>query len=124
MAYIETQQYDKAVSISLGVPADSPSRWLSIVVLGRAYARMGKRAEAAQQIAELKDLSKSRYVRPYYVAWIYAALGDKDNAFAELERSFDERDVYLNRINSDPFMDPLRDDPRFNELLRKLNLTK
>ena len=122
MSYVATGQYDKAIEISRETPADSPSRWLSVVVLGHAYAKMGKRAEAEQQIAELKDLAKTRYVRPYYIASIYAALGDKDNAFAEIERSFEERDVYLNRINSDPFMDPLRDDPRFKDLLKRINL--
>ena len=124
MAYVATQQYDKAVSISLEVPPDSPSKWLSIVVLGHAYAKMGRRADAEQQIEELQKLSNSRYVRPYYIASIYAALGDKDKAFIELNRSFDERDVYLNRLNSDPFMDPLRDDPRFDRLLKGLNLAR
>ena len=123
MAYVATQQFDKAVSISLEVPADSPSRWLSVVVLGHAYAKMGRRADAELQIAIIRDLTKSRYVRPYYIASIYAALGDRDKAFAELERSFDERDVYLNRVNSDPFMDPLRDDPRFKDLLKRLSLS-
>jgi len=123
MAYVATQQFDKAVSISLEVPADSPSRWLSVVVLGHAYAKMGRRADAELQIAIIRDLTKSRYIRPYYIASIYAALGDRDKAFAELERSFDERDVYLNRVNSDPFMDPLRDDPHFKDLLKRLSLS-
>jgi TolB-like protein/predicted Zn-dependent protease len=122
MSYVATQQYEKAISISQEVSTDSVSRWLAIVVLGHAYAKMGRRADAEKQIAELRDLAKTRYIRPYYIASIYAALGDKDNAFAELERSFQERDVYLNRINGDPFMDPLRDDPRFKTLLQRMNL--
>jgi hypothetical protein len=67
-------------------------------------------------------LGKTRYVRSYYLASIYAALGDKDRAFGELERSFEERDCYLGRMASDPFMDPLRDDARFKELMRSINL--
>jgi len=122
MAYVATGQYDAASSISSEVPQDSPSWWLSVVVLGHAYAKAGKRAEAEQQIAKLRELGKTRYIRPYYIASIYAALGDKDSAFAELERSFQERDVYLSRVNSDPFMDPLRDDPRFKDLLKRMNL--
>jgi len=122
MSYVATQQYDKAISISQEVSTDSVSRWLAIVVLGHAYARMGRRADAEQQIAQLQDLAKTRYIRPYYIASIYAALGDKDNAFAELERSFQERDVYLNRINGDPFMDPLRQDPRFADLLKRMGM--
>jgi TolB-like protein/Flp pilus assembly protein TadD len=121
-AYVYSQQYDKAVSLSLEVPADSPNRWLSCAVLGQAYAKMGKRAEAEQQISDLREFSQKRYVRPYYIAAIYAALGDKDKAFAELDRSFDERDTFLSRAKNDPFMDPLRDDPRFKVLLGKLNL--
>jgi TolB-like protein len=124
MAYVATEQYDKAVAIGREVSADSPSRWLSVVVLGHAYARMGRRADAEQQIAELRELAKTRYIRPYYIASIYAALGDKDAAFVELERSFQERDVYLNRVNGDPFMDPLRGDPRFADLIRRLGLAQ
>ena len=122
MAYVATGRFDEAVSICRAASPDSPSWPLSVVALGHAYAKMGKRAEAEQQIAQLRDLAKSRYVRPYYVASIYAALGDKDKAFTELERSYQERDAYLGRINSDPFMDPLRDDPRFKDLLKRLGL--
>ena len=122
MAYVATGRLDEAVSICRAASPDSPSWPLSVVALGHAYAKMGKRAEAEQQIAQLRDLAKSRYVRPYYVASIYAALGDKDKAFTELERSYQERDAYLGRINSDPFMDPLRDDPRFKDLLKRLGL--
>ena len=115
-------QFDEAVSLCREASPDSPSWPLSTVALGHAYAKMGKRAEAEQQIAQLRDLAKTRYVRPYYIASIYAALGDKDKAFAELERSYQERDAYLGRINGDPFMDPLRDDPRFADLIRRMGL--
>ena len=87
-----------------------------------AFAKQGKRAEAEEQIRLLRELSKTRYIRPYYLASIYATLGDKDKAFAELERSFTERDCYLGRLTVDPFMDPLRDDPRFKELRKRMGL--
>jgi TolB-like protein/Flp pilus assembly protein TadD len=122
MAYIATGRFDEAVAVCREASQDSPSWPLSVIALGHAYAKMGKRAEAEQQIAQLRDLAKTRYVRPYYIASIYAALGDKDKAFAELERSYQERDAYLGRINGDPFMDPLRDDPRFKDLLKRLGL--
>jgi hypothetical protein len=87
-----------------------------------AEARAGRRAEAEHTIAQLKEAEKTHYVRPYYVACVWAALGDKDRAFAELERSFAEKDCYIPRMKIDPFLDPLRDDPRFNDLLKRINL--
>ena len=63
-----------------------------------------------------------QYVMSYWVASIYAALGDKEHAFAELESAFAERDWYLHRLKVDPYWDTLRDDPRFKEMLKRLNL--
>jgi TolB-like protein/Tfp pilus assembly protein PilF len=121
-ALIANKKYDEAIAVGRRVSPDSPFGWMSAVVIAQAYATQGKRAEAEQQIALLRELAKTRYVRPYYIASVYAALGDKDKAFAELERSFAERDCYLGRLTVDPFMDPLRDDPRFKNLLKRMNL--
>ena len=122
-ALIANGKYDEAIAVGRRVSPDSPFGWMSAVVIGQAYANQGKRSEADQQIALLRELSKTRYVRPYYIASIYAALGDKDKAFMELEKSFAERDCYLGRLRVDPFMDPLRDDPRFKDLMKRMNLS-
>ena len=95
---------------------------MSVGVLAYAYAKQGKRAEAEQQLSRLRDQAKTRYVGVYFLAAIYAALGDKDKAFAELEESFSEKDFFLGRIAIDPAMDPLRDDPRFKSLMKRMNL--
>ena len=124
MALVLNGNYDEAIALHREVPPDSPFGWVSVVVIAHAYARQGKRAEAEQQLAVLQNLAKTHYVRPFYLASIYATLGDKDNAFAELERSFEERDCYLARISVDPFMDPLRSDPRFKSLLTRMNLPR
>jgi len=122
MALIANGKYDEAIALHRQIPPDSPFGWISVVVIAHAYAKQGKQAEAEQQLALLRDLAKTRYVRPFYLASIYATLGDKDKAFAELERSFEERDCYLGRISVDPLMDPLRTDPRFKSLLKRMNL--
>ncbi|HEY6246254.1 MAG TPA: protein kinase [Pyrinomonadaceae bacterium] len=122
MALVENGKYDEAIALSRQVAPDAPFGWVSVVVIAYAYAKQGKRAEALQQISLLNDLGKTRYVRSYYLAGIYAALGDKDQAFAELERSFVDRDCYLSRIAVDPMMDPLRSDPRYKNLLKRMNL--
>ncbi|MCA1640293.1 MAG: hypothetical protein LC768_18570, partial [Acidobacteria bacterium] len=87
-----------------------------------AYAKQGRRREAEEVIKRFKDIAKTQYVMSYYVANIYAALGDKEKVFAELERAFGERDHELHRLKIDPLMDSLRDDPRFKEMLKRLNL--
>lgn len=110
---------DEAIST---LQKDSSPVWLSSVALAHVYAKQGKRAEAERQISLLRDQAKTRYMRTYEIAGIYASLGDKDKAFAELETSFAQRDCYLGRIAIDPFMDPLRDDPRFKDLLKRMNL--
>jgi hypothetical protein len=56
------------------------------------------------------------------IATIYGALGEKDKAFAELEKAFKNRDWDLHRLKVDPFMDPLRDDSRFDEMVKRLGL--
>jgi TolB-like protein/lipoprotein NlpI len=122
-ALIANGKYEEAIAVGRRVSPDSPFGWMSAVVIAQAYANQGKRVEAEQQISLLRELAKTRYVRPYYIASIYAALGDKDKAFAELEESFGERDCYLGRLTVDPFMDPLRDDPRFKSLLKRMNLS-
>jgi TolB-like protein/Tfp pilus assembly protein PilF len=123
-ALIVNGKYDEAIALGRRVSPDAPFGWMSAVVLAQAFANQGKKAEAEQQISLLRELSKTRYVRPYYLASIYAALGEKDKAFAELEKSFAERDCYLGRISVDPFMDPLRDDPRFKGLTQRMNLSR
>jgi len=121
-ALIVNGNYDEAIALGRSVSPDAPFSWLADVVVGQAYAKQGKKAEAEEQISRLRELSKTRYVRPYYLASIYATLGDKDKAFAELDRSFAERDCYLGRVTVDPFMDPLRGDPRFKDLMKRMNL--
>jgi hypothetical protein len=122
MALVENGKYDEAIALSRRVAPDSPFGWVSVVVVAYAYAKQGKRTEVEQQIALLRDLGKTRYIRPYYLAGIYATLGDRDRAFAELERSLVERDCYLCRIAVDPMMDALRSDPRFKDVLKRMNL--
>jgi tetratricopeptide (TPR) repeat protein len=121
-ALIANGKSDEAITTIQKESADSPFGWMANVVTAQAYAQQGKRTEAEQQIAILRDLAKTRYIRTYYVAAIYATLGDTDKAFAELEKSFSDRDCFLGRIAVDPAMDSLRDDRRFKDLLKRMNL--
>ena len=87
-----------------------------------AYAKSGQRQKAEALIARWREIEKTEYVMNYFVAVTYAALGEKDSAFAELEKAYQARDWFLTRLKVDPFVDSLRDDPRFKDLLKRMNL--
>jgi DNA-binding winged helix-turn-helix (wHTH) protein/tetratricopeptide (TPR) repeat protein len=87
--------------------------------LAFAYARAGDRATARQKLKQALN-SPNGYVVPYFVATVYAALGDHEQAFAWLERAYSERSIYLAWLKTDPRLSSLRADPRFADLLRRV----
>jgi TolB-like protein len=86
-----------------------------------AFAKSGQQAKAIAIIDRMKEAERTKYVMNYLMASMYGALGDKDAAFAELEKAYQNHDWFLQRLKVDPMMDPLRDDPRFDAMVRKLN---
>ena len=70
----------------------------------------------------LETRAKTEYVSPAQFAELYTHLGQKEEAFAWLEKTFDERDPFIVHLKIDPAFDSLRDDPRYDDLLRRLNL--
>lgn len=122
LAYISNGMYEKAIDLSKKVlQSDSTSQFM-LQVAGYSYAKTGRRGMAEEVIRRFKNLSKSQYVMSYFVAVIYAALGDNDKAFAEIEKAFAEREWILYRLKVDPLMDQLHKDPRFREMLKRMNL--
>jgi tetratricopeptide (TPR) repeat protein len=95
---------------------------LRLASLARTYALAGRESDARKILAELNQASKTKYVAPYFFATIEGALGEKDHAFAWLEKGFKGRDPYLTRLRVDVAMDPLRSDARFKLLLRRVGL--
>jgi TolB-like protein/Tfp pilus assembly protein PilF len=91
--------------------------------LGHVYARWGRRAEAQKVLDELQAESQHKYVSAYGVAKIHEGLGEKDQAFAWLERAITERDTNVISLKVDPEFDSLRSDPRFADLLRRIGLS-
>jgi hypothetical protein len=87
-----------------------------------AYAVSGRQREARKILDLLKGLSRRHYVIPYHLATIYIALGDKDQAFAWLQKANDGRDDRPMFLKVDPFWDSLRSDPRFSNLVRIIGL--
>ncbi len=95
----------------------------TVAFLAIGNASSGNRAEALKGLEQLKKASTQRYVPPYLVADIYSTLGERNQAFQWLEKAYEERSGNLvGGIKWDPLVDPLRSDPRFQDLLRRLGL--
>ncbi len=106
--------YQKARSLSGASPAE-------VAALGQAYAKGGIRGYYLWELRRLREESKHRYVRPVAFAYLFAGLGEKDQAFSYLEKAYEDRDYYLTLLQIKPRFDPLRSDPRFQDLLRRMN---
>ncbi|HKG21654.1 MAG TPA: BTAD domain-containing putative transcriptional regulator [Blastocatellia bacterium] len=90
--------------------------------LGFAYAAAGERAAALKALGELVERSRRSHVPPYHFAILQAGLGEKDQALAWLERAFEKHSVDLFTLKVEPMFDGLRSDPRFQDLVRRLDL--
>jgi tetratricopeptide (TPR) repeat protein len=90
--------------------------------LGHARGRLGDRSQALWVLEELRALSKQRFVSAYYFALVYAGMGEKDQAFAWLEKACEERAGQVVFLKVDVEWDPLRSDPRFAGLVRRVGL--
>jgi TolB-like protein/DNA-binding winged helix-turn-helix (wHTH) protein/Flp pilus assembly protein TadD len=107
-------EYQRAIELSNGDHDATAS-------LAHAFAAIGRRAEAEKILHDFERKSKSGYVSPYMIATIYAGLGEKDKAFAFLERAYQERSLDISwHLKADLRIDNLRSDPRFQDLVRRV----
>ena len=83
-------------------------------------AKHGRRKDALKIVAELNQIRKTHYVEAYYMALLLEALGDRDQAFHELERAYHEKSAVLFMLDVDPKLDALRKDGRFAVLRDKI----
>jgi serine/threonine-protein kinase len=100
----------------------SPSFTLATGFLAASYARAGDPARAKKLMDEVMAKSSKNYVSPACFGVYHAALGHADQMFEYLEAALAERDPYLTRIDAEPCFEPFRADPRYRELLARMNL--
>jgi DNA-binding winged helix-turn-helix (wHTH) protein/TolB-like protein/Tfp pilus assembly protein PilF len=110
-------EFQKATTLSGGSPLMQAS-------LGHAFAKANRKHEATKILDELKELSKQRYVSSYEVAAIYVALGDNEQAFQLLERAYNEHSFHLVYLKAWPQFSVVRADPRFQDLVQRLGLSR
>ncbi len=92
-------------------------------ILGYSYGIAGRKQDAQKILDRLREMARQRYVPAYSYAIVYLALRDKDQAFQWLDKAVEERSslvVYF--LKAEPMFDPLRNDPRYHDLLRRMNL--
>jgi len=94
----------------------------SLAKLAHGFALAGTPDRSRNLLRQLLDLSKQKYVSPYDIAMVHVGLGENDEALFCLNRAFAERSLWLGYLNAEPQLDPVRSDPRFQDLLRRVGL--
>jgi TolB-like protein/Flp pilus assembly protein TadD len=111
------EEFQRAISLSGGSP-------LMRAALGHAYAKAQKTYEANEVLGELNELSKQQYVSPYELAAIYAALGNDEEVFQSLEKAYTEHSFHFVNLNVSPQFQSVRSNPRFQDLVRRIGLSR
>jgi len=120
--YVEMEKYEEALvelekAIAMTGGHLDTKGWL-----GYAYAKSGRRDDARTIINELIEQANQKYVSPVIIAAIYSALDEGDLAFQWLEKAYESHDIRLCFLKVDPQLDNIRSDPRFETMLKKINL--
>jgi TolB-like protein/Tfp pilus assembly protein PilF len=117
-------KYNEALAEFQKALALSPGSTLAKSELGYAYAKAGKREDALRMINELQQSVGQRRVSPFHLALIHIGLGENDRAIEFLNQAVDERAERMVWLGADPRFDPLRLNPRFNEIMIRMGLAR
>jgi tetratricopeptide (TPR) repeat protein len=116
------RQYDEALACyAIAREADSDSKFIDSLQ-AMTLANAERKAEAVALLQKITQRAASDYISPVSIAYVHTALGDTDQAFENLDRAIEDRDPNLLGLKSNPIFDPLRNDPRYHALLKKMQL--
>jgi tetratricopeptide (TPR) repeat protein len=121
-AYVQDALLEQGLAELQRATSLSGNNPLYLAQVAVAYASMGRRTEALQIVDQLQTTSAGRYVSPYGLAQIYAALKDEEQTFKWLQASYDGRAVWVSYLAVDPVFDGYRSQQRFQDLLRRVQL--
>jgi tetratricopeptide (TPR) repeat protein len=120
---LQRGQYDEAIAaLAQAVARKAEPDFISD--LAHAYAIAGRRDEARRTLTQLQNVAKQRYVPPFYLAKVYAGLGENTQAMVLLNRAFQDRSDQLTGLRVEPAFNRLRADPRFSDLMRRVGLAQ
>jgi len=120
MDYLSMSMYAEAVATierAMNLAGRTP---VLVAMLGRAYALSGRKDEAETLLQELQKRATSEYVLPMTFAGFHTTLGNTDEAFFWLEKGYQERNSGMAYLRTRPLWDPLRSDPRFDDLVQRM----
>ena len=121
-ALADAGKYEEAIAIYEQLASiDAKAYSANIQTLIATYARMGRRAEAQTLLDSLRLEDQDLVIDPLYMAKVYSALGETDEALDQLEQAFEEGSTLMHYLKTRPLFDPLRGEPRFQALMRRLN---
>lgn len=121
-ALLEISEHDEAIQTIERVAAMWDRNPAALGILARAYGRAGKHAEAARILGELTRRGRDAYIPPAVSINAYIGTGDFDRGVAALERAYEEHSNIIRFLKTHPLFDPIRNDPRFIELSRRVGL--
>ena len=120
--HLQQRRYEDALA-AFSTARQSGGSWAPLALIGYTHARADNRADANRVLGELTSASRHSYVPPYYIALVHNGLSQPNEALDWLERGYEERDVRMVFLGVDPAWDSLRGLPRFNGLLKQMNLS-
>jgi tetratricopeptide (TPR) repeat protein len=106
-------EFQEAITLTRGSP-------MMVAALGLTHALSGKRDEAQESLAELKEILEQEYVPPYDLALLCTGLGEKKQALEWLQEAYEEHSQKLYMLKVEPIFDSLRNEPKFQELIQRL----
>lgn len=121
LALLQLERYPEALA-TIQKSMDLSGAPPTLAVIAHTYAKMGRTDEARKVLASLHETSKKRFVPAFYISLVHLGLGEHDLAFRWLEKAYEERSGPMLELHADPIFDPLRADPRFTTLLRRIGL--
>jgi tetratricopeptide (TPR) repeat protein len=120
MVYAQMSKFEDALAScqkAIILKKDDPA---ALAALGVTYGLWGKKSEAEWILGNLNELAKKKYVQPYDLAGIYAALGDKDQTIRLLDKAAQEHS-FMHYLRIDPVFDKVRSDPRYTALVQSID---
>ncbi len=122
-SYLAKGMYEQAIAACRQAVVFSGNAPARAAGLGQAYALAGENSEARKVLQGLRELSTRSYISPFLLAKLSVALGEREQALTRLEEAYAERDPYLAWLKVERGFEPLREDPRFQDLLRRVGFS-